>query len=42
MAVSVEDTRVADTLPDLEVLVGTYEEFNLGYRLTKNSEGVGL
>lgn len=40
MAVSIEETRVTDVLPNLEVLVGTYEEFNLGFRLTKNSEGV--
>lgn len=40
MAVSIEDTRVPDALPNLEVLVGTYEEFNLGFRLTKNPEGV--
>ncbi|XP_046460278.1 p21-activated protein kinase-interacting protein 1-like [Daphnia pulex] len=39
MAVSIEDTRVPDALPNLEVLVGTYEEFNLGFRLTKNPEG---
>ena len=39
MAVSIEDTRVSE-LPNLEVLVGTYEEFNLGFRLTKNAEGV--
>lgn len=40
MVVSVEDTRVPDALPNLEVLVGTYEEFNLGFRLQKNLEGV--
>jgi hypothetical protein len=42
MAVSIEDTRVKDGLPNLEVLVGTYEEFNLGFRLTKNPEGVSI
>ena len=40
MAVSIEDARVSDALPNLEVLVGTYEEFNLGFRLTKNPDGV--
>lgn len=40
MAVSIEDARVVEALPNLEVLVGTYEEFNLGFRLTKNPEGV--
>ena len=42
MAVSIEDTRVTDGLPNLEVLIGTYEEFNLGFRLTKNPEGVSI
>lgn len=40
MVVSVEDARVPDAQPNLEVLVGTYEEFNLGFRLQRNVEGV--
>uniref|UniRef100_A0A0N8DXS6 p21-activated protein kinase-interacting protein n=1 Tax=Daphnia magna TaxID=35525 RepID=A0A0N8DXS6_9CRUS len=39
MVVSVEDARVPDAQPNLEVLVGTYEEFNLGFRLQRNVEG---
>ena len=41
MAVCIENTRVSsDVPPILEVLVGTYEEFVLGYKLSQNSEGV--
>lgn len=41
MAVSIENTRVSShALPNLEVLIGTYEEFVVGYKLSQNSEGV--
>ena len=42
MLVPVEEAHVQYALPNLEVLVGTYEEFNLGFKLTKNSEGVSF
>jgi hypothetical protein len=42
MLVPVEEAPVQHALPNLEVLVGTYEEFNLGFKLTKNSEGVSF
>ena len=35
------DSRVTHA-SDLEILVGTYEEFVLGYSLTENSEGVSI
>lgn len=40
MAVSVENSRGAPNFPpNFEVLVGTYEEFVLGFKLNKNPEG---
>ena len=43
MAVSVENSRGAPNFPpNFEVLVGTYEEFVLGFKLNKNPEGVSV
>ena len=39
MAVSVENSRVDLKVP-VEILLGTYEEFVLGFKLVENSEGV--
>lgn len=39
MAPSIESSR-GNSTSNLEILVGTYEEFVLGYKLTENSEGV--
>ena len=45
MAVSTENSHVPSlnsNKSDIEILVGTYEEFVLGYKLTTNSEGVSF
>ena len=42
MATSVESRVAGKKLPNLEVLVGTYEEFVLGFKLKENSEGVSI
>jgi hypothetical protein len=41
MAVSVENSRVELKVP-VEILLGTYEEFVLGFKLAENSEGVNF
>ena len=40
MEVSTESSHGLNLNFNLEILVGTYEEFVLGYKLTKNGEGV--
>ena len=40
MAASAIESHVDDLAFDLEILVGTYEEFVLGFKLSHNSEGV--
>lgn len=40
MAISVDSRAAGKKLPNLEILVGTYEEFVLGFKLKENTEGV--
>ena len=40
MAVSIENTHVPSKNFDMEILIGTYEEFVLGFKLSINPEGV--
>ena len=40
MAISVDSRVAGKTIPKLEILVGTYEEFVLGFKLKENTEGV--
>ena len=45
MAVSIENSHVPSlnlNNCNIEILVGTYEDFILGYKLTTNSEGVSF
>ena len=42
MAISVDSRVAGKTIPKLEILVGTYEEFVLGFKLKENTEGVNL
>ena len=42
MAISVDSRVAGKKLPNLEILVGTYEEFVLGFKLKENTEGVSL
>ena len=45
MAVSTENSHGSSlnlNKCDIEILVGTYEEFVLGYKLTNNPEGVSF